>query len=203
MQSFNQSLNKEELSRPDASRRVSYRPPSFSYLSYDVWNEDKTTFMIAYEDLRDHIIKFGKEGVEESAINFIRDCNPNEEQRASIIKLFQPTRFATAADFIPGVCGPHCNFLIPETFLPTCNPDAEVFSLRSYPSSFPPTKPICQKDDPRKRIASIHNYTNPWVTTSSDNELDKELDACSDDDSMFSFEEEYLRCLRRIGKGEI
>ena len=117
MQSLNQTLNKEELSHPDASRLVSYRPPSFSYLNYDVWNEDKTTFMIAYEDLRDHIIKFGIEGVEESAINFIRDCNPTEEQRATLIKLFQPTRFATAADRIPGVCGPLCDCLVPNCWI--------------------------------------------------------------------------------------
>ena len=174
-----------------------------SYLSYDVWNEDKTTFMIAYEDLRDHIIKFGKEGVEESAINFIRDCNPTEEQRASLIKLLKPTRFATTADCIPGVCGPHCDCLVPKTFLPIRNPKPEVFSLRSYSSSFPPTKPICRKDDPRKRIASIHNHTNPWVTASSDNELDEQLDECSDDDSVFSFMEEYLRCLNRLAEGEI
>ena len=111
MQSLNQSLNKEELSFSDAPRRVSYRPPSFSYLNYDVWNEDKTIFKIAFEDLRDHIINFGPEGVEESALNFLRDCNPTEEQRAVLLKLFQPTRFSVASDFIPGICGPHCNCL--------------------------------------------------------------------------------------------
>ena len=31
----------------------------------------------------------------------------------------------------------------------------------------------------------------------------EELDACSDDDSVLSFEEEYLRCLHRMEKSEI
>ena len=191
----------EELSLSDAPRRVSYRPPSFSYLNYDVWNEDKTTFMIAYEDLRDHIIKFGKEGMEESAINFLRDCNPTEEQRAVLLKLFQPTRFTVASDFIPGIYGPHCNCLY--SFY-SRNSEPEVYSLRPFSSSFPPTKPTCRKDDPRRFVGNFDkNGENPWVTTSSDNELDEELDACSDDDSVFSFEEEYLKCLNQLAKGEI
>ena len=45
------------------------------------------------------------------------------------------------------------------------------------------------------RIANIRNYTNPWVTASSDNESEEELDEYSDDDSVFSFEEEYLRLI--------
>ena len=87
MSTFNNQSNLEKIPLLDLPRIVSYRPPSFSYLSYDVWNKDKTSFMITYEDLRDDIIKFGKEGLDEAAMNFFRHCNPTEEQQSSILKL--------------------------------------------------------------------------------------------------------------------
>ena len=80
-------------------------------------------------------------------------------------------------------------------FIPTSKREPEVIFLRSYPSSFPPTKPICRKDDPMGRIANIRNYTNPWVTGPSDSESEEELEEYSDDNSVFPFEEEYLRLL--------
>ena len=56
-------------------------------------------------------------------------------------------------------------------------------------------------DDYENGVCSRCGLLEPCLFNHATGE--EQTDEYSDDDSMFSFEEEYLRCLRRIGKGKI
>ena len=221
MSTFNLS-NLEKLSLLDAPRSPSPpHPHGFPKIQFDPWTDEMyndPTIVIPYEVLLGNLLNYGTDNLDDETYHFITHRNPTEQQKDSIFRFFKPT-LAEIIN-IPGSAkkvnsdfdGYSATY---PPFKPICrkdDPRAILVGIRDLtdPLFLAKRDAILQEcrevlgDEYDDSICPHCGRIEPCVTnTISDPKLEEQLYEFSDDDSVFSFEEEYLKCLNHLGKGEI
>ena len=175
------------------------------------------TIVIPYEFLLGNLLKYGTDNLDDATYHFITHGNPTKEQKESIFRLFKPTladlRKITHAEKVP---------FDPDNYSATYPPFKPVYRKEDPKNILAGIRDLTNPFFLAKRDAIMRecrevlgdNYEDnicphcgriePCVSnTISDAEPEEQLYEFSDDDSVFSFEEEYLRCLNRLANSEV
>ena len=170
--------------------------------------------VIKYEVLLGNLLKYGPYNLDDATYHFITHGNPSKEQKDSIFRFIRPPlanlRKIIGAEKVP---------FDPENYSATYPPTAGSIYRRederyilagirdlSDPFFLAKRDAILREcrevlgDDYDNCICPHCGLIEPCVTN---HEAEEQLDEYFDDDSVFSFEEEYLKCLHRLAKGEI
>ena len=190
----------------------------FPKVPFDPWTDEmynNPNIVIKYEVLLGNLLKYGPDNLDDATYHFITHGNPTKEQKDSIFRFIRPT----LAD-LRKIIGVEKVPFDPENYSATYPPTARsiyrkederyiLAGIRDLSDPFFEAKRDavlreCHKvlgDDYENGVCSCCGLLEPCLFNHATGE--EQIDEYSDDESMFFFEEEYLRCLRRIGKGEI
>ena len=199
----------------------SHHPSGFPKVPFDPWTDEMyndPTIVIKYEVLPGNLLKYGAENLDDATYHFITYGSPTKEQKESIFRLSRPTladlRKIIGAEKVP---------FDPEYYSATYPPTAGSIYRRederyilsrirdlSNPFFLAKREAILREcrevlgDDYKDNLCPHCGRIEPCVSdTISDAEPEEQLYEFSYDDSVFSFEEEYPRCLNQLAKGEI
>ena len=196
------------------------RSSGFPKVPFDPWTDEMyndPTIVIKYEVLLGNLLKYGPHNLEDATYHFITHGNATWEQKDSIFRFFPP--FLADLRKIPGAAEKVTRNL--DTYSVTYTPfrsiyrreyDREIIAgLRDQSDPFF----LAKRDDVMRECREVlsDDYDDnifphcgriePCASYTISDAEPEEQQLFSDDDSVFSFEEEYLRCLNRLAKGEI
>ena len=195
------------------------RSKGFPKVPFDPWTDEMyNNLNIVIKYLLGNLLKYGPDKLNDATYHFITHGNPSKEQKDSIFRFIRPPvavlRKIIGAKKVP---------FDPENYSATYPPTAGSIYKRederyilsgirdlSNPFFLAKREVIMREcrevlgDDYDDNICPHCGLIESCASyTLSDAEPEEQLHEFSDDVSVFSFEEEYLRCLNRLAKGEI
>ena len=193
------------------------RSSGFPKVPFDPWTDEmynNPNIVIKYEVLLGNLLKYGPDNLDDATYHFITHGNPTKEQKVSIFRFIRPTladlRKIIGAEKVP---------FDPDNYSATYPPFRSIYmrederyilaGIRDLSDPFFLDKRDavlreCREllgDDYENGVCSRCGLLEPCFIHHEPGE--EQIDEYSDDDSMFSFEEAFLKVIRLIGKGEI